>query len=435
MSTTTLTAPINDYAVGLYLDEERVAGTGVALPPDQPVTVTLTASPDRTGWLSGHVQIEDDPFSADNRHNFTLQVPSRRHVLLLKGAGAHTNNMELALSLGGEQSILLVNSVDASALSSTPLGGYDAVFLVGPETLSSGEVAAVEQYVAQGGGLMVFPGPSAAAINTILAAVGGGRIELRDGRLSGSAVDYEHPLFDGVFEDALTAQPRRLEEVTVFRSAAYSSGTGIESTLIELSDGAPFLREIRHGSGRVLFLAVAPEPAWSDLPVRGLFIPLLFRAAHYLASGESVQGEQLIAGQDATLRVPGLDTSLEVLTPTNESFIPIQRSAFGAVHVDLRLDTPGVAALYASGEEIRRLSINADPRESALTFMAPDSAAVRLAAALGAPVEVAQGPSLEQIPDAISLARRGLGLWRHFLILALGLLTAEMLVARFWRAR
>lgn len=442
-------APLDDYVASVYLEGERVAQAGADLPPGVPTTVTFAATPQRRGWLAGLVQIEDDDFEADNLRYFTLHVPEARRVLVVRGEEQRTDYVELALSpaLARDRVAFAREVIPESGLAAAGLGAYDAVVLVGPRSLTSGEVAALARYVADGGGLLLFPAAGARAddYNALLAALGGGRFAGFSGALGPGPtiatfdrVDLEHPLFEGIFERTLAPQARTVESPDLYFVMDYQPAAGAEQTLIALSNGRPFLEEFRHGRGAVLLVTVAPDPRWSDLPVRGLFIPLLYRAMFYLSAGASAAGEQLTVGQPGTLRVVGAPAgaTLRLVAPDGAAFTPEQRTLFGAVlmETDASVRTPGIYDVFAGETLLRRVAFNPDPRESDLRQWTPAEAEARLAEVTGAPVrrlDASGGPGA--VAEALRAERTGMELWNVFLGLALIFLLAEMLVAKHWR--
>ena len=436
------TEPMENYTASLYLDDERVAQASADLSPNVPATVRLTATPQRRGWLRGEVRTEPDEFEWDNTRYLVLHVPETRRVLLVEGAGQRADLVDLALGLGGEGARFDVATVPESALAAQDLDAFDVVVLAGPESLASGERAALARFVQSGGGLMVFPSEraDAADYDGLFTALGGGRLGAAVGQLGGSQpvaqfgrVDLEHPLFDGIFEDA-AGQPR-LESPAIALARPYQPGAGDENTLIQLSTGAPFLQEIRSGAGTALVFAVAPDPQWSDFPVRGLFVPLLYRAVYYLAA-DADTGASLDVRQAGALRVSGGTEGLRLVGPGVE-FVPEQRSVPGGVllEIDDGVTEPGVYDVMDGERLVRRVAFNPDARESDLAVLAPEEARRRLAEATGAEVRVLDAAGGRGLAAAGQLAeeRTGVELWNVFLALALAFLVAEMLVAMQWK--
>ncbi len=441
------------YGASLYLEGRRVAQATADLAPQAQATIPFTLTPQERGWLAGRVATEGDAFAPDDARHFVLHVPEVRRVLLVQGAGQPAQYVQTALSqeLIGERIALDVETISEEGLAGTALGGYDAVVLVGPRTLASGEREALAQYVAQGGGVLLFPGAGASVedYNRLLGRWGGGRFDGFEGEAGGedpvatfARVDREHPLFEGIFDDASAGTSaggpaeERVERAEVYRAARYVPRTGTEQTLIELTTGRPFLQEIRHGRGAALVMAVAPDRQWSDLPVRGLFVPLLHRAIYYLASGASAAGEALVAGQGGALRVAGASAQAPVrlLGPEGDEYAPQQQRVFGAVLLDVgrALRTPGVYDVRQEGRLLRRVALNLDVPESDLAALDAERAAEQLSEKTGAAVHVLD-PGAGSVAQALHAEQIGTEIWNVFLLLALGFLVTETVVARRWQ--
>jgi hypothetical protein len=445
---------LSGYTAHLSLAGERVAQASTNLPADQSATVTFTATPPERGWLAGRVKIEDDAFALDNERHFTLNVPEERRLLVVRGRGQPIRYLEAALSPGSSEgrAAFTTTTIGESELAATSLSGYDVVALAGLQALSSGEVASVARYVKQGGGLLFFPGAGAQAedYNALLSQLGGGRIGGTSGTPGAASptasfenVDTEHPLFEGVFAPSGGDSERRVEQADVYHAANYTAGGGAEQTIIELTSGFPFLQEVRHGRGAALLFAVAPNERWSDLPTRGLFAPLMFRAVYYLSAGGSGAGRQLTVGEATSVRLtslPETEEPLRLVGPEGESFTPEQRTLFGAVL--LQLDgTPRPVGIYdvRTGETlVRRLAYNLPEPESNLSTLAAGEAADRLQEAAGLDDDVSvlsagEGDETISLQQELVERRVGMELWNVFLLAALGFLLAEMVVARRWK--
>jgi hypothetical protein len=197
-------------------------------------------------------------------------------------------------------------------------------------------------------------------------------------------------------------------------------------------------------------MAAAPNERWSDLPTRGLFVPLLYRSLFYLSASGSTAGDALIAGQPSELRVrtggAGANTGsgggsserepLRLVGPQRQEVIPEQRRLFGATLLKTsgRLHRLGVYDVRRGDRLVRRVALNLAPAESDVRPAAPEEAADRLADALGTDaVRVLSSQASEQgFPRVARAKPAGMPLWNVFLALALALLVAEMIVATYW---
>lgn len=418
----------------LLLDGERVAETAVDVVPGEPVTVPFTVTPPARGWLGGEVRIEADGAEWDDARFFALRVPPPPRVLVVRGDGQRADLVTLALGVAAEAGGVALNEIAEGALPGADLVDYDVVVLVGPSSV--GDPGRLTAFVAEGGGLLAFPGARPEALNPLLAALGAGRINGALGEADGEPLgattdlDLDHPLFAGVF-DAARPTP---EAVDVRKIARYRPGAADETTLIGTQPGPPLLQEIRAGEGSALVFGVAPDLGWSDLPQRGLFVPLLVRAAAYLSAGSSVADTgELVAREGGTVRVddvaPGV--ALRLVGPDGTALTPAQRTVPGAVVLDVG-DAVARAGLYrvVQGERtLRVVAVNEDPRESDPAALDPAEAARRLEAATGRPVRLVDGAA----GLAATEGGGGTPLWTVFLGIALACLVAETVVGARWR--
>jgi len=436
-------AALSDWGVSLYLEGERVAQTTIDLAAGETGRATLTASPRARGWLTGYVEIEDDEFVDDNRRYFTLHVAEARQILLVRGLGSDTRYLELVLSrdIARGESVFSLELIAESALSSTSLNDFDAIVLHGVNSLSSGQITALTRFVSNGGGVMIFEGAEEGApgVSALVEAMGGGRFTNYLGT-AGSGVpvsaasrfDREHPLFASVFETEATVGSE-VEKPVVFRMRTYLPGDGDEQTIIAASGGEPFMQEIRGQQGRVLVLPFLAQPDWSDLPVRGLFVPLLHRSMYYLTSADQTSGDGFVIGTLPQYRVAasGAASRIVIRAVGGEEWVPEQRPGIQGVvfTIPRSITTPGVYDIVIDGVVSSKIAINSAPLESDLRRITVTEAREFLEQITDSPVTVLQSLSLTDASAMSSRGGDGMEIWNVFLGLALLIMVTEMLVA------
>ncbi|HLA64625.1 MAG TPA: hypothetical protein VK610_09380, partial [Rhodothermales bacterium] len=396
-------------------------------------------TPPRPGWIRGEVRLaEGDEAAWDDVRHFALEVPAARRILLVRGPGQRAEYARLVLGLGAETGALVVTETEALPAR---LDAYDAVVLLGPQRIAG--VDALARYVEGGGGVLLAPHEAAdrASYTAFFNALGGGTLEGFTGALDGEATgglgdaDLEHPLLDGLLDDG--AEGQRLESPEIAYAARYAPGGGDETTVVRMANGAPFLHEIRRGQGALLWLAVAPDPRWSDLPTRGLFAPLLLRSVAYLAGTGGAAADALTAGRPGTLRVEGATGTapLTLVAQDGVTTTPPQRAVPGAVLLDVEdVERPGVYSVRQGETVLRLVAVNPDGRESDPRTLTPQEAARRLEAQTGRPVEVLDARGAAGARALAEDGNHGAPLWTIFLIIALAALLAETAVAMRWKA-
>lgn len=440
---------LDNYSVQAFLEGIPVAQAVTVLPANGEAQVEFTVTPQRRGWLGGEVKIEGDSFEDDNKRYFVIQVPEKRKILLVKGDGERSSYVDLALSpqLTDGRVVFQTNSINEAALASTDLQSYDVVMLIGARTFSPNEAESLKRFTEQGGGVVFFPSsnPTPQDYTGLFSALGGGRFNGMNGQIANKnivakfdRVELEHPLFDGMFNAADVAT-KQIESPDIRLMMQYAQVSGTEQPLIRLTNGQPFLQEIRNGKGTTLLFAVAPDPQWSDFPTRGIFVPLLYRTLYYLSADRaSVEADG--SGGDEDIVVIGAEGTapLRLLASDGEEFTTSQQSVYGGILIEVEgiVKKAGVYEVKQGDKTLRKVAINANSRESDLVRFSPEDAKTQLEQGTKASVKLmnVEG-AVRQIQKAIQESRFGAELWNIFLILALVFLLAEMLVGMQWRKR
>jgi hypothetical protein len=189
--------------------------------------------------------------------------------------------------------------------------------------------------------------------------------------------------------------------------------------LLEYDRARPALVEAPHA----LVFAAALEPAASDLPVSGAFLPLLHQCVKVLARGTAAgslaPGERYSApAGTGTWRIEdqeGREVPSELV------------AAGGATRLtSAPLERPGLYRVLQGGALRSTFAVNPAARESDLGAV-PEAALLR-AFPPGRAEVLRPGADLAR---RVHEARYGRELWAWFVIAALALLVAEMLLARW----
>ena len=422
---------VEDAVVSFYIEGVREAQTTITLEGGESTSVELSAPPKRGGFLGAYVQVEGDDLDEDNRRYFAFRVIDGSRVAVV-ASGQSARLLELTLGLPG---LFRAQTFPATALSTVDLANFSAVALADVSGINGSMAKRLVDYVENGGGLVIWGGPgmNPAEFNSTLgAAIGlplGTQIERAGDAppIEFSSVEKGHPLFAGVFDQAKNAG--RVESPQISRALPPGGGDPI----ITMTNGMPFMTEIRRGRGRVIYIAVPPSGEWSDLPRRTIFVPLAIRSMLYVgASGEEYQ--QFLVGEEAFLTLPSNEVTTEqvqVIPPSGQDiFVPVRPYTSGvSISVD-ELTEPGIYRVLSGGKEVARFAANMDGRESDLTPTNGETLRDLLAARMDEPENITLLKPSDDIADAVFQSRLGLELWRYFLALALLCAFLEMIVGR-----
>jgi hypothetical protein len=432
---------VENHLMSLFLNGTRVAQKTMAIRSGETASATFSAVPTRPGFQSVMAEIESDDLEFDNRRFLALNIPEKTRVLLI-GNRMFVRYVELALAtLQHAGTALELVTVPAAQLSVSMVHQADVIFLINPSDLSVFQAEQLRAFVHAGGGMAVFADPQVERNRSVFDALGlpaflaVETVGAEGGFLEFERAELRHAVFEGMFEE--TSDPARRERGRILESPrvlhyATTAPDDRWASVISLSNGAPFLLEEAVGSGKVLLYTAAPVPEWSDFPLKGLFVPLLHRTVAY-CSQERVKQPDVVAG--GSVRIPRLTTSgtrMTLITPSGLEAPVLPEAARGRITIENTEET-GLYSLKQQAQVLAMISVNGHPAESRTRRADPD-AWEQLFEHLGISSGVTTITSHDNVTAAVMEVRHGIELWKHFLVAALLVALAEMVVARATRA-
>jgi len=446
----------NDFRVKLKVDGRDKATSQVLLGAKAQSQVLFTQVFDTAGSHVVEIEIEDDAVKADNSYLASIAVRDKLPVLLVDGApGATPDDLksetgfaQIALSpfaAGKVEQADLIQAtvVPAEALTAKNITDAVVVVLANVAKLGDEPLKALEPFVRQGGGLLVFPGDrtdpawwNGAFGNLAPLPLGPLAGDLKEGAptMGLTSQRFDNPALE-IFNDP---QNGTLSDVAIkawyrLKPSEHSGGPEDPIILARLDSGDPFLVEKPCGEGHVIACATTLDAEWSNLPARPSYLPLIQRLCVYLASNiyppRNLRiGEQLVgflpvasAGKNAVLTLP--DTS------TVE--VPVVKKGERGVVEYPQTRHPGLYTLLPPGGTPIHYVVNAERSESDLAKLSA-SEIKSLAKTHGLQLvhSAAEFKALDKIQ------RYGHELWKWALLALLVLLFGELILQqKFARGR
>ncbi len=399
------------------------------------------------------VSITDDPLILDNRRWLVVRVREQLKVLLVDGHfksepyQAETDFLAEALSPGedspGQPRAIKVEVVSASQLLHRELPGHDVVVLCNVAEFSRPEVSALEDYLKQGGGVIIFGGDQVVAdnYNRLLFNDGKGLLPAQIGPSQGDAAKkdpgfffnpkgYRHPIISQFQDEADTVTAGLTRALTwQYHKLLPGQPTKAEVALA-FDNGDPAIIEAKRHRGTVILVATSADLGWTTWPVHLSYLPVMQQMVLEASAGQ-LSEQNVRVGQpfDQSFPATGAGAAVTVVPPKGPPATGKLELAGGVSHF-LFGDTE-LAGRYQMtiGPPLARetsFAANPDPAESDLTKL--DRAGL---------AEVVPGwnflyltNSRELIEDASSVGRRG-ELHRPLLYTLLILLLVESILA--WR--
>jgi hypothetical protein len=314
------------------------------LPPGEDVHAVFRQQFSTPGDHLIEVFVDDDPLALDNRRWLVVPVRESLNVLLVDGHfksepyQAETDYLAQALSpsdeSAGQPRPIKVEVVSESQLSRRELAKYDTVVLCNVAQFNELEVSALDDFLKQGGGVVVFGGDQVVAenYNRLLYVDGHGLLPASLGPGVGDAakkgasfffnpLGYRHPLvaaYNGETEPVTSG-------LTQARSWQYHKlmvpPTSIAEVALRFDTGDPAVVEARHHRGTVILVATSADIGWTTWPIHKSYAPVMQEIVLRASAGR-LSALNIRVGQpfDRSFSAVGASAPVTVLTPGKQSF-------------------------------------------------------------------------------------------------------------------
>ena len=439
-------APVASVRIVFAADGQELANQTVDVPADGLERVSFTCQFDQPGWhhLSARMDPQDD-LTADDACFQVIEVGRPVRVMLIASksnpgsvAGAKFLQLALAPFRGSQRqlnrfdvAVLDVSEVSAERITQD----LDVVAMVGATELTDAIADLLSEYVAQGGGLVVFPDeelnagwynqrwveqtpflPAKFAQDKV-----SGELEILKERI-------QYPRLD-VFNQP---ESGRLADLR-FRTWQPLEPTDGKNTVLKFSDGSPLLVIQPFEEGKTAMLAVSAADRWSNLPLEPVFVPLVQQVVRSVVQvtqpANIACGQRLVleAAPDAVIDGGRLPTIIakDQGRQVEECALEDRRATVTDATV-----YPGLLEFASSDPEatqlnLSKVAVTANLTESELKRTSQEELRA-IADTMGATVV----HSSSDFADVLQRRRDGREIWRWCLFALLGILFAELSLGR-----
>jgi len=333
-------APTRDARVRLLVDGQLGPEQVI---PELPVGVEVSV-PFRPHFASAgdhalEVRIDDDPLAPDNHRWMAVPVKDALGVLLVDGHyktepfESETDYLAQALNPAstsqGTSSPIRATVIPDSALAGRDLSPFDAVVLCNVGQFREAEAAALDAYLKQGGGVVVFGGDQVVPenYNRLLFADGKGLLPasigaaIGDAEKKGSAFElnplgFAHPIVNP-FQGADANVIAGLVNAKTWRYHKLTIPPGSQAKVaMAFSSGDPAIVEGPRHRGRVVQVATTADAGWSTWPLHPSYAPVMEQVVLQAAAGRLAE-RNVRVGQplDQVLPASASGTPADVVRP------------------------------------------------------------------------------------------------------------------------
>jgi hypothetical protein len=382
----------------LEIDEKRVVSQPLTFKAGAVTNLDLVLPVMKPGWhdLKAILRVKD-AFESDNTRYAAIRVPEPARILVVEPrmnarsfekecfflTSALDPGMEGTNSRAGAFKITQTNPEQMMAQLMPAKGepGWNVVILPALKDLPAGSGSALNAFVHNGGGVVLFlgEGMSANRYNGELSELLPARIGNPES-IPEAASPWRIALYD---TNCLAFGAFRLPNSGDLHIPQFTERNALElaegsTRLAFFEDGVPLVVARSNGRGKVVLVNTSADTTWNDWPKHKTFVPFVHGLAKYAAQTSqdfSVQAsDSFVCGEDVDLET-GMQGRLGqfILNLPGGKQARLAADDHGRIH-DPGMTAPGVYSLQdKAGHELRRMVVNIPPQESNLdAFKAAD---------------------------------------------------------------
>jgi len=364
----------SDIFTSAFIGGERVAQKNIDINSNFEEIAVFKSILEKTGFLECSIEIEDDPLIEDNVRNFSLHVPEQIKIMYINNSPVESDYFKLALNPEHiNENFITVEEYSSIEITNINYNDFSIIAYHGFPLLSEKEIFNLKSFLNKGGSLIIFP-TDESDLNSYNREISNifklpKIIQIRGEKgnnekfLTLSNLDFSHPIFKGIFQKENSS----INIPHFFLSLSFEKSSKAEH-IIEFANRDPFILECKWENGKIILFASALDLTWTDLPVKGIYVPLINRLIHYLASGESTIQRNYIVGNEILYSSKKEYKDIEIEKPDGSviKLIP-QISGDNVIIRFANTDEPGIYRLYSSKKLIHVFAVNSNPEESDLT--------------------------------------------------------------------
>ncbi|WP_291152875.1 vWA domain-containing protein [Flavobacterium sp. UBA7680] len=360
----------------------------------------------------GYVSIEDNGLTYDNKLFFSISKNKKTNVISI--GEPEKSNFLSRIYTSAEFNY---NNYSISSLDYNSLEKQNTIILNELVEIPQALQTTLKAFVSKGGNLVVIPSEKSSISNLNSFLGNFGKVQFNNLKTESkliTKINFDHPLFSGVFEN----------KITNFQYPKTSSSFDISSpypAVLSYEDQSTFVTAIQNPTAGITIFSAPINAANSNFQQSPLIVPLFYKMAQ---NNQKTGVNALTIGNNQPYFVDVLltkDAILEV-KGTEDSFIPIQQILNNKVKLTFNdfPETAGNYSIFDKKEWVENLSFNYKRTESDLSQVNTNVVS-----------DFKTADTISTIFNTLQTERTDSQIWKWFVIFALLFLALEMAIIKF----
>ncbi len=415
---------IENNTVELWIDGKPKGIASLNIKAFQSETVSIIFSIENGGEHQCELRLPGDNIPLDDVLYFSLRL-NQNYVV----NNISSDNSPYLDAVFSDNPGFIYKTENAGSINYSAFKQKDLIVLQGINSIGSGLVSELSQFIQNGGTALVFPNKSLpyGGLQDLATAF---RFTISSepilGQMRVSSIDLEHPVFKSIFEKT----NKQIDLPTVAKYFQIQSSAS--NDFIKLANGAAFMKDLSFGKGHLLLSSVALDPSFSNFQNHALFVPICLRASmmntyknplYYSCADLNDIFTGLPFQQEAGVRLIGKKTSLipEVINRDGALYLNTNGEISAPGHYQLLSKNADTAAANLSFNNVRTES---DTRSLSTEDFNKICENFNINHFEG---------SAEKLGAEINKIEKGFPLWKWCILFSLICLLFEILLIRFFR--
>ncbi len=426
--------------VKLYLNDSLKSITNFSVNARDEITANLKYTNVSGGIKLGRIEITDYPFTHDNIWYISYFVePKLKALAIYNESKASQEGLGYISALFEKDEYITLETMSSRGLQISRLAEFNAVFLINPESFSTGLLNELKSVAQNGTSVVLFPkmgGPNDISFNntflTQFSAVPVTGIDTTTQEISG--IDFNNRFFRDVFRSR--EDNPLLPEIKghiKFREDTRTS----ETNLLWFQNGDKALSVLPFGKGKIWVFSFPLKKETEAFARDILFVPTIYNIVL-----NSLPDQQIsyTIGSNPTYLLPGrininLQSTIEIENRvTEERFIPQVNITEEGARLELgnTIENAGHYLVINEEKKMAAIAFNHNRQESDLRYFEHNELEEKLDQINLENASVIANVS-QNFSEVFEEIQKGKQLWKWSILLALFFILAEVLIARFWK--
>ena len=384
------------------------------------------AYPVEVGLLEASVTLPMDDYEFDNYWYFSMPIMNHINCKIIVSDSNEVqilNNIIKSIDSNG-QFIDIETSVQSS-LTNLFFHDTDLIIIHNLKVIDQEGAEKIETFINRGGGVIWFQGEksNSGSFNNHLAKIGfpelSEKINSGEGFFNTEVVATQSNILKDIQVSSLSKElPEIFNYIKVYTNTKHDIH-------LQIDNGDPILIEFRKGSGTVFFFPTLIDLRWSDFPIRGMLVPLLYQLI-ILSGTDEVNTAPVLVDEDKWIAIQGgkLKNKWEVLSPSGRKELLVPQYDKERINIT-KTNELGIYQVFADGEKITSFPTRLHYKEFMNKPIKSDDINDIISQE-----NFRWFTMNNKLATTFSEIRQGKSLWKLFLVIAIVMLLIETIIGR-----